>query len=169
MRHEDINSMSKVFGGKTVLLGGDFRQILPVLPKKGREEIVLASLNKSLLWKDCIVMKLTQNMRVETNVPPIQIRGESIPFCQWVLNIGDGIEPAVSLDTEEEKCWIELPKDMLLEDDGDGIKKIVAEIYANVHLKHLDINYLRDRAILTPINKDVDQINKHVLQLVPGI
>ncbi|KAF7800995.1 putative PIF1 DNA helicase/replication protein A1-like protein [Senna tora] len=35
------------FGGKVVVLVGDFRQILPVIPRAGREDIVLASLNSS--------------------------------------------------------------------------------------------------------------------------
>lgn len=49
MRQEDKNNLNKPFGGKTVLLGGDFRQILPVLPGKGRADIVLASINSSYL------------------------------------------------------------------------------------------------------------------------
>lgn len=53
----DANSMS--FGGLAMFLGGDFRQTLPVLPKKGREEIVAASIIKSRLWQDCTVFRLT--------------------------------------------------------------------------------------------------------------
>lgn len=41
------------FGGVTMLLGGGFRQILPVLPKKGREEVVAPSISKSKLWECC--------------------------------------------------------------------------------------------------------------------
>jgi len=33
------------FGGKVVVLGGDFRQILPVMPKATRQEVVNASVN----------------------------------------------------------------------------------------------------------------------------
>ena len=35
------------FGGKTILLGGDFRQILHVVPKGKRQDIVLGSINRS--------------------------------------------------------------------------------------------------------------------------
>jgi hypothetical protein len=38
---------NKAFEGKTILLGGDFRQILPIIPKGGRANIVHASLNYS--------------------------------------------------------------------------------------------------------------------------
>jgi len=44
MQLDDIEATKKIFGGKTVVLGGDFRQILPVVPKGRREDIVSASL-----------------------------------------------------------------------------------------------------------------------------
>ena len=37
----------KVFGGKVVLFGGDFRQILPVITNGSRHDVVHASLNSS--------------------------------------------------------------------------------------------------------------------------
>jgi len=44
MQLDDAQVTGKIFGGKTMVLGGDFRQILPVVPKGGREDIVSASL-----------------------------------------------------------------------------------------------------------------------------
>ncbi|WOG82315.1 hypothetical protein DCAR_0101478 [Daucus carota subsp. sativus] len=55
MRHTDICNLEISFGGKMVLLGGDFRQIFPILPKKGREDIVMTSINKSYLWNECTI------------------------------------------------------------------------------------------------------------------
>ncbi|XP_047962051.1 uncharacterized protein LOC125206878 [Salvia hispanica] len=43
-------SMEMSFGGKTVVLGGDFRQILPVVPKGSRQDIVNATINSSYLY-----------------------------------------------------------------------------------------------------------------------
>ncbi|XP_016185397.1 uncharacterized protein LOC107627031 [Arachis ipaensis] len=39
------------FGGKTVVLGGDFRQILPVIPRGSQEEIVHSCIKASNLWQ----------------------------------------------------------------------------------------------------------------------
>ncbi|CAN0881278.1 ATP-dependent DNA helicase PIF1 [Linum grandiflorum] len=71
------------FGGKTVLLGGDFRQTLVVVPNGGREDNINASLPRSYLWNYCKLLHLTINMRI--NDLPI-----SMKFSDWVLSIGDG-------------------------------------------------------------------------------
>ena len=60
----DICDSTMPFGGITVVLGGDFRQILPVVPKGVREQIVNASLRRSVLWKDMHVLTLDLNMRL---------------------------------------------------------------------------------------------------------
>ena len=61
---QDMLDNSKPFGGITVVLGGDFRQILPVIPKGVREQIVGACLRRSTLWRDIDVLILDLNMRL---------------------------------------------------------------------------------------------------------
>lgn len=90
MRNEDRNNLNKPFRGKTVLLGGDFRQILPISSGKGHSDIVKASINNSYLWDDCVIFKLDQNMRIEVGAPPVTISGETISYSDWVINVGDG-------------------------------------------------------------------------------
>ena len=43
---DDLQASEKIFGGKTVLLGGDFRQILPVIAGGSRQDTVLATINR---------------------------------------------------------------------------------------------------------------------------
>ena len=72
---------SKPFGGKTVLLGGDFRQILPVIPQGTRQDTVAASISKSYLWASAEVYTLLINMRLS------QADKE---FAEWILSVGNG-------------------------------------------------------------------------------
>jgi len=52
------------FGGKVVVFSGDFRQILPVIPKGPRPEVVHATINSSYFWRFCEVLTLTKNLRI---------------------------------------------------------------------------------------------------------
>lgn len=52
------------FGGKPVVLGGDFRQILPVVPKGSRHAVINASITNSDLWKNVSILTLNINMRL---------------------------------------------------------------------------------------------------------
>ncbi|CAJ0824387.1 6532_t:CDS:2, partial [Entrophospora sp. SA101] len=60
----DIMENELPFGGKIFLFGGDFQQVLPVVHKGTRTQIVNAALNKSHLWHHAHVFSLTINMRV---------------------------------------------------------------------------------------------------------
>ena len=75
------------FGGKTILLGGDFRQILPVVPHGKRQGTVLASVSKSYLWKNAEVYTLSIN---------IWLKEEDKNFAKWILKVGDGDSDTVS-------------------------------------------------------------------------
>ena len=44
MKQVSLELEALPFGGKTVVLGGDFRQVLPVVPNDSRGQIVAASL-----------------------------------------------------------------------------------------------------------------------------
>lgn len=79
---KDPAAIHKEFGGITVLLGGDFRQILPVIPQGSRQDTVLATINRSYLWDRRNVCVLGKNMR---------LKEEEITFAKWILNVGDGV------------------------------------------------------------------------------
>ena len=56
------NSDNVLFGGKVVVFEGDFRQILLVIPRGSRSDIVHATINASYMWDYCTFLKLTKNM-----------------------------------------------------------------------------------------------------------
>ncbi|XP_026429204.1 uncharacterized protein LOC113325207 [Papaver somniferum] len=56
----------KIFGGKTIVLGGDFRQILPTTPEGTRKMTVDASINRSKLWRYFRIFSLVTHLKDPT-------------------------------------------------------------------------------------------------------
>ena len=75
------------FGGKIIILAGDFRQCLPVIKGASRAGIVAQCINKSHLWQYFSIFHLTENMRVRAS-------GDKVleEFDNWTLNIGNGTD-----------------------------------------------------------------------------
>jgi hypothetical protein len=53
------------FGGKIVVLGGDPKQILPVIENATRAQTINASIFRSYLWKHIKRLYLHENMRLK--------------------------------------------------------------------------------------------------------
>lgn len=53
MRFTKDGDPTKPFGWKVIVLGEDFRQILPLIPKGTRLQVVNAAINSSYLWNFC--------------------------------------------------------------------------------------------------------------------
>ena len=73
MHNDVVNSSELPFGGKLVVLGGDFRQILLVMVGGSKSDIVFASIKSSYLWQYCCVLTLTKNMRLQSNPSSMNI------------------------------------------------------------------------------------------------
>ncbi|KAL3633896.1 hypothetical protein CASFOL_022658 [Castilleja foliolosa] len=159
---EDIHpaNKDKPFGGKTVVFGGDFRQILPVVPKGSRQDIVNATINSSYLWKHCKVLRLTKNMRLQS-LDNMDERAQLKEFSEWIASIGDG---KLGID-DDCAASIEIPDDMLIKYSGDPITAIVEETYPMFRDSIDDPMFLKDRAILAPTLEMVDSINEYMNSL----
>src|SRR4051812_16456248 len=97
------------FGGKVIVFGGDFRQMLLVVPKAEREDIVNVCLQCSYLWQHVQRMSLKINMRFLQNANAINAF-EQQEFATWLLELGEGKFPMVEIDTD----IIRLPEDIVL-------------------------------------------------------
>ena len=64
---QDIRHNDNPFGGLVVVLGGDFRQTLPVVKRASRAAIVESSIKRSHLWENVTSFTLSQNMRLDEN------------------------------------------------------------------------------------------------------
>ncbi|XP_031120218.1 uncharacterized protein LOC116023361 [Ipomoea triloba] len=89
MRFSNHTSSSLTFGGKTVVLGGEFRKIIPVIPKRTRQDIVQASINSSYLWNSCEVLCLTKDLRLR-NITTEEELEKLDNFAKWIADLGDG-------------------------------------------------------------------------------
>ena len=146
-----LGEQDRRFGGITVVFGGDFQQILPVVYKGTREDVVSTSLLRSVLWADVKVLKLTRNMRVARD-PNAQM------FSSWLLDIGHGRGR-----TDDET--ISLPHGMVALD----LEAFISHVYPGIgSVPHPSGDYFLDRVILAPRNGDVGDLNRHVLALMSG-
>ena len=150
---QDLRNCQKRFGGLTMIFGGDFQQILPVVPKGSRADIVNACLRMSYLWNDIIVLKLRKNMRLQDSP-------ENTTFSEWLLDIGHGRH----IDNEGN---INIPPSMITYDEDELISKIYEGI-EEITLTPPPINYFLDHAILAPRNFDVRETNEKILKRMSG-
>ncbi|XP_022567210.2 uncharacterized protein LOC106378379 [Brassica napus] len=158
----DKTTLTKPFGGKTVLLGGDFRQILPVIPQGTRQDTVNAALNRSHLWNNCEIFLLTQNMRVKP---------EEKAFADWILEVGDGRaakEPQILDDCAQPEDQILIDKTILLPITSTPLETLCSSAFPDFANDYNDLYKIRETAILTPRNVTVDEINNYLVSKVPG-
>ncbi|KAK9688716.1 hypothetical protein RND81_09G006000 [Saponaria officinalis] len=152
----DLCSPHQMFGGKTVVFGGDFRQVLPIVPHKSQKEVVAASLVASAIWHKLTRFRLTENIRAR----------EDPSFSTFLLALGDG------KNQKEEHEYVALPPQILQVDQENSLPPIqaVAELtFPEAEMNSLDLNIFTDRAILTPMNDDVDAINGVLIAIFPGV
>ncbi|CAI0447414.1 unnamed protein product [Linum tenue] len=159
----------KLFGGKTVLFGGDFRQTLPVIQESGREQTVEGSLTRSDMWNSFTLLRLSRNMRLDTSSANEAIIINKYTFGEWVLALGDGKLPVKRFKDDTPADWIQIPDLFLVQPRVDPITSIAEEIYDSFTQNYMDTKYLTCRAIVTPTNAKVSDINDLMLQQVPGL
>ena len=155
------------FGGKVIVMGGDFRQILPVVKKGTRGDIVSASLNQSArLWPHVRVFKLHQNMRVARLQTAGDVAGaqELQGFADYLQRLGEGTEqvyPAVGED-----CVLIPPVMHCSGGEAATVENLIEDVYGELR----DINnvaqrikFITERAILAPLNQFVDFLNNRIM------
>ncbi|XP_046422359.1 ATP-dependent DNA helicase pfh1-like [Neodiprion fabricii] len=76
---KDIMEDALPFGGKTIILGGDFRQVLPIVKRGGKQQIIEETIKYSTLWSIFEKLSLKKNMRAKE---------DAAKFSEWLLNIG---------------------------------------------------------------------------------
>lgn len=163
MSSQDKDNIGKPFGGKVVVLGGDFRQILPVVRKGSRQDIVGAAINASNLFTSCKVLRLTTNMRLRTSSENAD-QEDINQFAEWILRIGDGDPNA----DEYGVSVVQIPDDLLIHECVDPLLSLVEFAYPDL-LQNMNMTcYFQDRGILAPTLESVERVNDYVISMIPG-
>lgn len=163
LRFTNENSQNRPFGGMTVVMGGDFRQTLPVIPKGRRSHIVDACLKRSYLWKHFEEITLSQNMRLTALTDSSEEQARTKELAEWILSIGNGLA-----GNKEDEAWINIPEDLILEKGENELETIVNNTYPDISRNYKNRTYLEERAILCPRNETVDEINAYIMNQIPG-
>ncbi|KAI2502245.1 helicase [Fragilaria crotonensis] len=146
------------FGGLVVVMGGDFRQVLPILRHAGRATTVHSTVLQSKVWQTSSVnvMQLSENMRLRmdlqnTNANP-EFQEVLSHFASFLLRIGEDMEPSP----------INLPSYIFQPQDTNELVEHVFDDFSSN-----EPAYWSERAILCPKNKDVQRINDMVTSRLP--
>ena len=152
---QDIHSTTKPFAGITVVFGGDFQQTLPVVINGTREDCILATVQRSILWNTIEVIHLQQNMRV-------QIDTNSRAFTQWLLDVGHG-RP---IPPQNSSTSITIPDLMCCGTESD----LITSVYGSMsdHAQVPPPHFFAERAILAARNDDIRSLNSTILDHLPG-
>ncbi|XP_059663507.1 ATP-dependent DNA helicase pfh1-like [Cornus florida] len=151
---QDLLSTTEPFGGKVAVFGGDFRQVLPVVPRGTRAETIGVSLVESYLWKKMKKIQLKQNMRARTDPS----------FADFLLRVGSGEEP-VLVDN-----MIKLPDEMVIKstNEEDLEKELINAVFPHLIENAHSAEYITNRAILATKNDFVDKLNENLIEQFPS-
>ena len=151
----DITQVDRPFGGKVMFLGGDFRQVLPVVPRAGREQTVRQCIINSYLWHHFHQFQLVTNMRAARDDTYRE-------FSEWLLRIGTGDEAHDAND------HVTLPDEIMTE----SLQEMINFVYPPTQPGDADLmqdpTYMSERCCLTPLNENSHEINDLILRQLQG-
>lgn len=162
--HDVLNELDTVFGRKPILLGGDFRQTLPVKKRGSKNDIIASSISESYLWQYFKVFVLTQNMRLKRSGLDAHQYANVESFSKWLLAIGDGHIGVADFQDPENASWVTIPETThCIKNSDEAQMDLVRFIYDDDILQKPTAEKLQEKTIVCPKNETVDAINGKVL------
>nr|GEX31305.1 DNA helicase [Tanacetum cinerariifolium] len=120
-----VNKPFSLFGGESVLLGGDFRQTLLVKKGASKMEIIASCISESALWPSFNVFTLKENMRLARPDTTLEERSLLNSFASWLLDIGDERTCRLAEEDPENTFGIDIPTSYCLTPDEQDSKKML--------------------------------------------
>uniref|UniRef100_A0A0L8FZ70 ATP-dependent DNA helicase n=1 Tax=Octopus bimaculoides TaxID=37653 RepID=A0A0L8FZ70_OCTBM len=152
MSLQDLRHNTRLMGSATVLLAGNSRQTLPMVPKGTRADEVNASIKSSYLWNSVQKLRLITNMRVQLSDDDVD------NFSKQLLDVRNGTSVG------EKGGWVSLPFGHMVSD----LKELMNKVFHNSRNQFTDHNWLKTCIILAPKNVAVDDLNIKLLEQLPG-
>ena len=143
-----------------IILIYNILQVLPVIPNAERPQIVAQCLNRSSIWRHIEVHHLHINMRVQQAANTVD-GAELREFAEYLLRIGNGSEPLVP-GTEDR---VLISPHMLM--PRYNTYDLIDAVFGDLHSPNVNMEFLTSRAILTPKNVDVVELNNLILDQFP--
>lgn len=84
-------------------------------------------------------------------------------FAEYLLDLGEGKVPTYIINGSE---YFKVPDDLILRSEKPQI--LIETVYPNLHLNYKNTEWLYNRAIICPLNEDVNELNEFILDLFPG-
>jgi PIF1-like helicase/Helitron helicase-like domain at N-terminus len=134
---------STPFGGKLLVIGGDFRQTLPVVRGGSEVASIEMCIKSSPNWRHFETLSLTQNMRVS--------EPQQENFINFLLDIGNGTFPSFFNDL------IHVPSRYLTTDD------LISTIFGDDIVSRASTS-----VILASTNATIYGINDKIIDKLPG-
>lgn len=152
----DLRQNDGPMGNALILLSGDFRQTLPVIPRSTPADEINACLKSSYLWRYVKTIRLTTNMRVKiTNDQSAE------KFSNQLLELGNG-----KLQTDAKTQEMCFPSDFC--QIKSSIKELIQSVFPDILKNFKNHEWLFERAILAPKNEEVNKMNDQIQLKLPG-
>ncbi|XP_050521686.1 uncharacterized protein LOC126894605 [Daktulosphaira vitifoliae] len=140
----DLMQNNSWFGGKPILFGGDFRQVLPVVQRGNRAQIVNACIKCNPMWPFITQCNLTTNMRAQTDPW----------YSEYILNMGNDKIP-------------KLPCSNLIRLENEFLTKEPIQNFVFPRtMEPCDMQQYADHVILCPRNLECHVINDNILNRI---
>ncbi|GFW40603.1 ATP-dependent DNA helicase [Trichonephila clavipes] len=152
----DFRGNRRIFGGELILLSGDFRQTLPIIPRSTPADELHACIKSSDLWRQLQKLTLKTNMRVQ-----LQRDASAGNFAKQLMNIGNG-----RMEIDEFTQCITLPANFCK--ITESIDELVQKVFPNIAQNYKNHHWLSTRAILAAKNIDVNNINFTIQHGIPS-
>nr|GEY46292.1 DNA helicase [Tanacetum cinerariifolium] len=161
-----LNQPAHLFGGKTVMLGGDFRQTLPVKRVASRNETIRSSITNSYIWHHFKIYYLTENMRMNNKSLSEIDKHRTTTVAQWLLDVGNGQIGITDDSDPDNTSWVDIPDEYCIPDDDNAVPNLINFIYDADTLCYSSAQKLQEKAIVCPKNDTADIINDKILSLL---